>query len=52
MVHTFLVIVLFFVMFVSPCAVASSIDLDAEEANSAEVVSETVWHRHQIGDEF
>jgi hypothetical protein len=36
MVHTLIVIFLFFAMLVSPCVVASRIDMDEEEANSAE----------------
>ena len=36
MAHILIVIVLFFAMLVLPCYVASRIDLDEEEANSAE----------------
>ena len=36
MVHTLIVIFLFCMLLVAPCVVASSIDLEAEEANSLE----------------
>jgi hypothetical protein len=36
MIHTLVVLFLFVVLFVSPCLVAGSIDLDEEEANHPE----------------